>query len=198
MEILEWVASLAGVFGACLLAINVRHSRYGFLLYFLSSVLWSYVAYQVNMFPLLFNQLVFVAINLVGIQRWVLSNRSPQVWYCDSGCMAYKTDVEPQCSFCNTTMSEDPSRFELALEDKYATEQCMHYEMARLLDRVNGVTTGKHQLWYCPRGCQSHSSIEQPECGACGCPMQTDATSYEFAQQCFEDRGIAAVEADLH
>lgn len=203
MEVYEWYASAFGVVGALLVALNIPKSRYGFVLFLVSSAMWSYVAYQSNLVPLLLNQLVFVAINVVGIQRWFFSSNEAEttavdyLWYCNNGCMAHQSTDQPSCHFCSTAMSTDPTSFEIAGEERYCSEQLLLHENEMLIARVYGIENGKHQIWYCPRGHNEHSSIHQPECGACGCPMQTDSTSYDSALQYIEDKGISAVEASM-
>ena len=76
MEMIEWLAAVLGVLGALLVAANVSISRYGFVLFLVSSLLWTYIAYNQDLAPLLLNQVVFVAINVLGIQRWFAPNES--------------------------------------------------------------------------------------------------------------------------
>lgn len=80
MGIIEWIAAITGIAGAILLAANVSWSRYGFVLFLCSSITWSWVAYTTVQPALLANQVVFMAINLLGIWRWLLqpSLRSPR------------------------------------------------------------------------------------------------------------------------
>lgn len=72
MSFIEWFAALSGITGAVLLAANVSLSRYGFVLFLCSSCTWSWVAYTTVQPALLVNQAVFMAINLLGIWRWLL------------------------------------------------------------------------------------------------------------------------------
>lgn len=73
MMFIEWFAAATGIIGALLLAANIKQSPYGFVLFFLSSVAWSYCSYMTEQTPLLFNQLVFVVINIIGVKRWLLN-----------------------------------------------------------------------------------------------------------------------------
>ena len=70
MDFIAMFAAATGILGAVLLAMNVGLSRYGFCLFLLSSICWSSVALSTAQPALLANQLVFVAINLLGIWRW--------------------------------------------------------------------------------------------------------------------------------
>lgn len=74
---LEWIAAITGVVGAILLALNCRFSAYGFIFFLASSVSWSISAYVSDQVPLLMNQLGFVAINLLGIRRWLFPAAPP-------------------------------------------------------------------------------------------------------------------------
>lgn len=71
LALLEWFATACGIFGAALLAARVRWSPYGFVLFLFSSLAWTVAAYGGNQWALLVNQLVFVAINVMGVARWV-------------------------------------------------------------------------------------------------------------------------------
>lgn len=71
---LEWIAAISGVLGAILVASNCRFSGYGFLLFLVSSVTWSMCAYASKQDALLINQLGFVAINLLGVYRWLIAD----------------------------------------------------------------------------------------------------------------------------
>ena len=77
MTSIEWLASISGILGALLLAANIRGSGYGFLLFLISSLSWTYVAYETSQLALLTNQAVFVSINILGVQRWLLNRRKP-------------------------------------------------------------------------------------------------------------------------
>lgn len=72
MSFIEWFAAGSGIAGAVLLASNVSLSRYGFVLFLVSSITWSWVAYTTVQPALFANQAVFMAINLLGIWRWLL------------------------------------------------------------------------------------------------------------------------------
>jgi hypothetical protein len=52
--------------------------------------------------------------------------------------------------------------------------------------------------WYCPRGCQSYTTIDQnPECGGCGSIMSTDRESYDDVIEAIERAGIARIEREM-
>lgn len=73
---LEWSAAGLGVTGAALLAIRVRGSGWGFVLFLGSSMAWTLVGAQEGRVALVVQSAVFTAINLLGIWRW-LWRRNP-------------------------------------------------------------------------------------------------------------------------
>lgn len=71
-SILEWSGSILGILGALLLALNVRISGWGFLLFLGSNVCWIAFAIDRELSGLLFMQLVFTVTSLVGCWKWLL------------------------------------------------------------------------------------------------------------------------------
>lgn len=68
----EALAALFGVMGALLLALKIEVSGLGFLLFTLSSVLWTMIAYKMYNMPLMWMNVVFTACNILGVYRWLM------------------------------------------------------------------------------------------------------------------------------
>lgn len=68
---LKWIGTVTGIMGAILMASNLPESKYAFLLYFTSSVLWTISGVLMKDKPLLVMNLVFVTINIFGIYSWL-------------------------------------------------------------------------------------------------------------------------------
>lgn len=68
----SWVGSLSGPMGAVLLAANIQASKYGYILFTLSSVLMCVAAYSKGDNPVLVQNVLFTLINGFGLYRWVL------------------------------------------------------------------------------------------------------------------------------
>ena len=69
-NILEMIGAICGVAGAVLVSLNIPQSKYGFVLFLISSVLLGIVSWQRKMQYLLTMQMVFLGINAAGIFRW--------------------------------------------------------------------------------------------------------------------------------
>ena len=69
-KIFEMIGAICGVAGAVLVSLNIPQSKYGFVLFLISSILLGVVSWQRNMQYLLTMQMVFLGINAVGIFRW--------------------------------------------------------------------------------------------------------------------------------
>jgi len=72
IKVLEWSGALLGVSAALLLALNVPLSAWAYVLYLLSSLCLMVWAYWQKAYGLVFQNLVFVAINVLGIYRWLI------------------------------------------------------------------------------------------------------------------------------
>jgi nicotinamide riboside transporter PnuC len=70
LYVLEWAASLSGLVGAILLALNVQISRWGWVLFLFSNVLFIAFAVQTGLHGILLMQLGFMATSLLGIYRY--------------------------------------------------------------------------------------------------------------------------------
>ena len=69
-KIFEMIGAVYGVGGAILVSLNIPQSKYGFVLFLVSSILLGIVSWQRKMQYLLTMQMVFLGINVVGIARW--------------------------------------------------------------------------------------------------------------------------------
>ena len=66
----EMIGAICGVAGAVLVSLNIPQSKYGFILFLISSILLGIVSWQRKMQYLLTMQMVFLGINIVGVVRW--------------------------------------------------------------------------------------------------------------------------------
>jgi len=69
-KILEMIGAVCGVGVAVLVSLNIPQSKYGFVLFLVSSILLGIVSWQRKMQYLLTMQMVFLGINIVGVVRW--------------------------------------------------------------------------------------------------------------------------------
>jgi len=69
-KIFEMIGAVCGVAGAVLVSLNIPQSKYGFVLFLISSILLGIVSWQRKMQYLLTMQMVFLGINIVGVVRW--------------------------------------------------------------------------------------------------------------------------------
>jgi len=69
-KLFEMIGAICGVAGAVLVSLNIPQSKYGFLLFLISSILLGIVSWQRKMQYLLTMQMVFLGINIVGVVRW--------------------------------------------------------------------------------------------------------------------------------
>lgn len=68
----KWVGTGAGVAGAVLVALNMGVTGYGFVLFLVSSLLWSAAGVAQREPSLVVLQGAFTAINVLGIYRWMV------------------------------------------------------------------------------------------------------------------------------
>jgi nicotinamide riboside transporter PnuC len=69
-KLFEMIGAICGVAGAVLVSLNIPQSKYGFVLFLISSILLGVVSWQRGMQYLLTMQMVFLGINIVGVVRW--------------------------------------------------------------------------------------------------------------------------------
>jgi len=67
----KWTGALAGVAGALLVALNLGVVGYGFVLFLVSSLLWTGVGLVQREPSLVVLQAAFTVINVIGIWRWM-------------------------------------------------------------------------------------------------------------------------------
>ena len=65
------IGTATGVAGAIVVAGNLGFMAQGFMLFFISSVLWSVVGWVQREISLLVLQATFSLINIIGIYRWL-------------------------------------------------------------------------------------------------------------------------------
>ena len=68
----KWMGTATGVAGAILIALNLGVVAYGFGLFLLSSILWSWVGWMHREPSLIVLQSTFFVINMIGLYRWIL------------------------------------------------------------------------------------------------------------------------------
>lgn len=71
-DLFQWLGCITGVAGSLLLALNTRHSGWGFVLFLISNGFWVAFAIQADAPGLLAMQIIFTVTSLVGIYRWLL------------------------------------------------------------------------------------------------------------------------------
>jgi nicotinamide riboside transporter PnuC len=70
LGVAKWIGTATGVAGAVLIALNIGAVAAGFVLFLISSLLWSAVGWVHREPSLVVLQGAFTAINLLGIYRW--------------------------------------------------------------------------------------------------------------------------------
>lgn len=68
---LYWIGSITGIFGAFLLSFNIAFSGFGYIFMFISSIILTSCFYRDNILSMLFQQVIFLIINLIGVYSWV-------------------------------------------------------------------------------------------------------------------------------
>ena len=69
---LKWTSTISGIAGALLMAANVDASGYGFVGFFISSVCWAAAGTMMREPSIMILYFVYIAINLLGLVRWLL------------------------------------------------------------------------------------------------------------------------------
>lgn len=75
LDALQWAGCATGVTGALLLALNTKHSGWGFVLFLISNGFWTAFGIQTNAPGLITTQIIFTATSLLGIYRWLVMAR---------------------------------------------------------------------------------------------------------------------------
>lgn len=73
LDALQWAGCATGVTGALLLALNTKHSGWGFVLFLISNGFWTAFGIQTNAPGLITTQVIFTATSLLGIYRWLVA-----------------------------------------------------------------------------------------------------------------------------
>lgn len=68
---LQWLGCITGVSSAFLMALNHKYSRFAFVGYVFSNVLWISFGVRTDAPGLVAMELLFTVINMVGINRWL-------------------------------------------------------------------------------------------------------------------------------
>lgn len=69
---IKWIASTIGFIGAMFIALNIPQSKYAFVIFSCSSSLWIYASIIMKEYSLLFLNIGFLIVDLIGIYRWFL------------------------------------------------------------------------------------------------------------------------------
>ncbi len=70
---LKWIGTTLAVAGALAIALNLPFSGWGFVAFLISSVCWSIAGFMMKEPSLMVLQGTFVAINVIGIYRWLIA-----------------------------------------------------------------------------------------------------------------------------
>ncbi len=71
-DVLQWLGCITGVIGSFLLALNTRHSGWGFVFFLVSNAFWVEYGLLTGAPGLTTNQVFFTATSSLGIYRWLL------------------------------------------------------------------------------------------------------------------------------
>ena len=67
----KWLATFLGVMGGVMISLNIPEiTRYGFIPFLFSSVIWIFVAVKMNERSLVMLNATFIIINVTGIYQW--------------------------------------------------------------------------------------------------------------------------------
>lgn len=72
----EWTGACLGLAGAGLLSLNVKASRFGWLLFLLSNMAWIAYGIKAGAHGLIVMQIGFTFTSLVGVYRWLVTNKA--------------------------------------------------------------------------------------------------------------------------
>ena len=67
---LKWLASIIGFVGAMTIALNIPESKYAFIIFSFSSIVWIYVGHVMKEYSLVFLNFGFLIVDMIGIYRW--------------------------------------------------------------------------------------------------------------------------------
>lgn len=72
LTVLKWIGTATGIIGASIVALNIDAVGIGFIFFAVSSATWAYAGWVHREMSLLVLQVVFLAIDLMGIYNWLL------------------------------------------------------------------------------------------------------------------------------
>ena len=72
LKVHRWTGTLLAIVAALMVASNSEISKYGYPIFMVSSMFWSYVAIQLKDQALLLLQIVFICIDAFGIYNWFI------------------------------------------------------------------------------------------------------------------------------
>lgn len=75
VDALQWLGCITGVFGALLLALKIKHSGWGFVLFLVSNGFWIAFAIETSANGLLVMQLAFSITSAIGIFNWLVDDK---------------------------------------------------------------------------------------------------------------------------
>ena len=70
---LQWSGCATGVLSAFLMSLNHKHSRWAFVGYIISNVLWISFGIYTHAPGLVAMEILFTVINMVGINQWLMA-----------------------------------------------------------------------------------------------------------------------------
>lgn len=75
VQAIEWTGCVLGLLGASLLALNNRHSGWGFVAFLMSNGCWIAFGLMTGAQGLIIMQIGFTATSLLGIRNWMIRSR---------------------------------------------------------------------------------------------------------------------------
>ena len=69
---LKWLGAVTGMIGAVFIAMNLPGSGYGFIFFSVSAICWIIVGWHLREMSLVWLNVTFLAIDVLGIYRWIL------------------------------------------------------------------------------------------------------------------------------
>ena len=75
IDALQWAGCATGAAGSLLLALNTKHSGWGFVLFLIFNGFWTAFGIQTHAVGLVTTQVIFKATSVLGIYRWLVVAR---------------------------------------------------------------------------------------------------------------------------
>ena len=72
LPILKWIGTISGAAGALLISLNIPESGWAFVFFLISSLAWTSAGFLMRDVALWTLNLAFVAIDIIGIVRWII------------------------------------------------------------------------------------------------------------------------------